>query len=72
MTIDNRNAGLLAAAARLCEEAGSSAPAAVEPMSGGRNNRVFRVVLEDGGSVALKAYFRHAHDARDRHQRARE
>ena len=39
---------------------------ALKPVSGGRNSRVFRARLADGRSVALKAYFRHRGDPRDR------
>ncbi len=38
----------------------------IEPVAGGRNSRVFRARLADGRSVALKAYFRHRGDPRDR------
>ncbi|MBI3875003.1 MAG: hypothetical protein HY300_03380 [Verrucomicrobia bacterium] len=39
---------------------------ALEPVAGGRNSRVFRARLAGGRSVALKAYFRHRGDPRDR------
>jgi thiamine kinase-like enzyme len=35
-------------------------------LKGGRNSRVFRVDCADGQAVAVKAYFRSAHDRRDR------
>jgi hypothetical protein len=38
---------------------------ALEPVSGGVNNRVYRVECE-GAAALLKAYFRHPGDARDR------
>jgi len=56
----------LALGARLAESAGLAPAQRVEPLSGGRNNRVFRLELSDGRSAALKIYFRHPHDARDR------
>jgi hypothetical protein len=56
----------LALGARLAESAGLAAALRVEPLPGGRNNRVFRVELADGRSAALKIYFRHPDDTRDR------
>ncbi len=56
----------LAIAARLAESAGLPPPLRAEPLPGGRNNRVFRVGLSDGRSAALKIYFRHPDDTRDR------
>jgi hypothetical protein len=38
----------------------------IEPLGGGRNSRVYRVLGADGRSYALKAYFRHPADPRDR------
>jgi hypothetical protein len=40
--------------------------AAVEPIAGGRNGRVYRVTAGDGARYALKAYFRHWKDDCDR------
>ena len=37
-----------------------------QQLKGGRNSRVFRVDCSDGVPVAVKAYFRSAHDRRDR------
>jgi hypothetical protein len=45
------------------------APGDLEPLAflgGGRNSRVYRATLRDGRSYALKAYFRHPGDPRDR------
>ena len=56
----------LALGARLAESAGLAQALRVEPLPGGRNNRVFRLDLSDGRSAALKIYFRHPGDARDR------
>jgi hypothetical protein len=39
---------------------------AVERIGGGRNSRIFKLTLGDGPPLALKAYFRHPGDARDR------
>lgn len=52
--------------ARLAGEAGLGAPQAVEPMTGGRNNRVFRLVCRDGAAVVLKCYHHDPLDPRDR------
>lgn len=41
-------------------------PLAQIQIGGGRNSRVFRVKAPDGQSYALKAYFRHPGDPRDR------
>ena len=50
---------------RLLAEAGLRGDFACEGLSGGANNRVYRV--ECGGQrVLLKAYFQHPHDPRDR------
>jgi len=52
----------------LTRKAGLSAPRAIEPLAGGRNNRVFRVVLVDGAVVVLKSYHHDPRDPRDRLQ----
>lgn len=57
---------LLEAARRLARMAGQSEPVALERLSGGRNNRVFRVVTAAGPSLFLKSYF---HDPRDPRER---
>lgn len=41
-------------------------PRSLVPIGGGRNSQVFRVEASDGRYYALKAYFRHPGDARDR------
>lgn len=41
-------------------------PSALTPIGGGRNSRVYRLESADGRILALKAYFRHPGDARDR------
>ena len=58
---DEHAARLKTAAALLGEPVES-----VEPAAGGRNSRVFRLRLSRGCSYALKLYFRHATDTRNR------
>ncbi len=41
-------------------------PRSLTPIGGGRNSQVYRLESEDGSCFALKAYFRHPGDARDR------
>lgn len=41
-------------------------PRVLVPIGGGRNSQVFRLEAEDGRCFALKAYFRHPEDGRDR------
>jgi hypothetical protein len=62
----SEDAELLRAAARLCAEAGLPPPSALSRLAGGKNNRVFRLDLEDGSPRVLKSYFRHESDPRDR------
>jgi hypothetical protein len=59
-------AALIAAAAELAREAGQARPVALAPLAGGKNNRVYRLDLEDGARLALKAYFADPRDPRDR------
>lgn len=63
---DADDASRLAAAAEpILAQAGVTGPFRLEPITGGGNNRVFRV--ESGGApVVLKVYFRHPDDPRDR------
>lgn len=56
---------LYAAAVDLMAAAGYSGDVSLEPLAGGGNNRVFRVVAK-GESFLLKAYFQHPDDPRDR------
>lgn len=51
--------------ARLLASAGLPAPTAITRLSGGGNNRVYRVDTRSG-PVLLKEYFRHSGDTRDR------
>ena len=51
--------------ARLLAEAGLRGDFSCAGLSGGANNRVYRIRC-DGGDVLLKAYFQHPHDTRDR------
>ncbi len=56
-------------AARAAAEQLLGAPiVAIEPLGGGRNSRVYRVVGADNQPRALKAYFRHGPGSRDRLQ----
>jgi hypothetical protein len=41
-------------------------PAALTRLAGGGNSRIYRVTAADGGTFALKHYFRHPGDSRDR------
>ncbi len=41
-------------------------PAALTRLSGGGNSRIYRLTAADGGTFALKHYFRHPGDSRDR------
>ena len=63
---DADDVGRMAAAAEpVLAQAGVTRPFRLEPITGGGNNRVFRV--ESGGApVVLKVYFRHPDDPRDR------
>lgn len=56
----------LAVGATFARAAGHPAPVSAEPMEGGRNNRIFRLLLTDGTSAVLKCYYRDARDPRDR------
>ncbi len=49
----------------LADQAGLGKAISLTPLSGGRNNRVFRLQV-DGASYLLKSYFRHDQDTRDR------
>ncbi|MGP1397589.1 MAG: phosphotransferase [Inquilinaceae bacterium] len=57
---------LVAQAGAICTAAGLARPSGLEQLSGGRNNRVFRLELVDGDAVILKSYYRDDHDPRDR------
>ena len=62
----NEADGILAQrAAELAARAGLSGPIRLEPVPGGRNNRVF-LLHASGARAVLKAYFRHPDDPRDR------
>ena len=54
-----------AAASRFIKTAWRAGDVEVEPLPGGGNNRVFRVISDDGDAL-LKAYFSHPDDRRDR------
>jgi hypothetical protein len=53
------------AAARLLGYSGYRGPFSLVPLTGGKNNQVFRVDLSDQ-SLVLKAYYQHPGDLRDR------
>jgi len=53
-------------AGRLLRKAGLPALVSIKRLSGGRNNRVFALTLEDGRSVAVKHYHHDPIDTRDR------
>ena len=57
---------LLDIAAHLCAETDLARPLALEPLAGGKNNRVFKVTLNDGAALVLKSYFHDPRDPRDR------
>src|SRR5437868_5883904 len=38
----------------------------LEPVGGGRNSRIYRLAGDSGPAYALKVYFRHPNDSRDR------
>lgn len=52
----------------LAGKAGIGVPRSVEPLAGGRNNRVFRVDFTGGTAAVLKAYHQDPRDPRDRLQ----
>lgn len=56
---------IAACAERVLEQAGVPRPRRLEPITGGGNNRVYRVETAAGPAL-LKVYFRHAADPRDR------
>jgi hypothetical protein len=53
-------------AGTLAERAGLGTPKSLEPLAGGRNNRVFRVDFEGGEAAVLKLYHHDPRDPRDR------
>lgn len=52
----------------LARKAGLGVPQSVEPLAGGRNNRVVRVNFADGMAAVLKSYHHDPRDPRDRLQ----
>ena len=50
----------------LVAQAGLGTPRSLEPLAGGRNNRVFRIGLDSGRLVVLKCYHHDPRDPRDR------
>lgn len=53
-------------AARLAAQAGLGTLRTIKAQAGGRNNRIYRIALADGGDAVLKCYH---HDPRDRRDR---
>jgi hypothetical protein len=60
------DAELLEAAGRLARLAGRASPRALATLTGGMNNRVFRVEIDGGAPLVLKSYFHDPRDPRDR------
>jgi hypothetical protein len=58
--------GLLDLAGSLASKAGLAPPTTLQPLAGGKNNRVMRVSLSDGGNAVLKLYHFDPRDTRDR------
>ena len=50
----------------LADRAGLGTPKSLEPLAGGRNNRVFRVDFKRGEAAVLKSYYHDPRDPRDR------
>ena len=50
----------------LADRAGLGTPKSLEPLAGGRNNRVFRVDFKGGEAAVLKSYYHDPRDPRDR------
>ncbi len=50
----------------LAARAGLGIPKTLEPLAGGRNNRVFRVDFKGGEVAVLKSYYHDPRDPRDR------
>jgi hypothetical protein len=59
-------AELLETATRLARLAGRARPIRLTGLTGGRNNRVFRVETDGGAPMVLKSYFHDPRDPRDR------
>lgn len=59
---------MLLAAKDLCRQAGLTEPVSLQPLSGGRNNRVFRLDFASGPPLLLKSYSRDPRDKRNRLQ----
>ena len=57
---------ILVDAVALCDAAGVPTPSGIICLPGGRNNRVYRLAMPDGTSLALKHYYRDRADQRDR------
>jgi hypothetical protein len=64
--IAEQDARLIALARGLIERTGSGRIQGITRLAGGRNNRVYRVDIENGPSLVLKRYFSDVRDTRDR------
>ena len=64
--VAERDAELMALARRLVEPAGRGRVQGVARLAGGRNNRVYRLDVEDRRPLVLKRYFSDPRDMRDR------
>ncbi|MGA2999829.1 phosphotransferase [Bradyrhizobium sp.] len=60
------DAGLMALARRLTEQAARGRVLSLTRLADGRNNRVYRLETENGPASVLKLYFSDPRDARDR------
>jgi Phosphotransferase enzyme family len=66
VTVDATDADLLPIARQLAADAGRGSPRSLTKLSGGKNNRVFRVDVDAGEPLILKHYFTDSRDPRDR------
>lgn len=64
-TDHNNDHDLVAVAIKLAHEMGFSGDVSLEQLAGGRNNQVFKMMVDDQRFL-LKSYFVHEDDARDR------
>jgi hypothetical protein len=62
----DEDARLVALGRRLAEQAGRGRLLSIARLTGGRNNRVYRLEIENGKPLVLKQYFSNPRDTRDR------
>jgi hypothetical protein len=65
-TVTETDAGLLALACHMSEQAGRGGVKRLTPLPGGRNNQVFRLDTDRDVPLVLKRYFNDPRDPRDR------